>query len=294
MTPQKASYGGKRGTEPYGGHEQGGHAPGHGSGPQAPKDKGIGNEPHQHAFVMLGTNTLFLCHLTMYQARGFEEHQYQVVLETKLPEWAMSKYREARLNDPDQTYFLGNAGDDLFTLPQAASRMRVAFTGNVFRGIPPVKDRYDSWPWEGVTPFIKNVRVTIERFVYYRLFSDNMDYPRSLTYIVFGASDEAHMTNYQTNQPDFDHILSLSKKPDWIPPAQLEAGILVDLPNVQRIPDKPPTAWVGCSNPLPKGSTQNVRYRAIGEKRPILIGPTYWFSTKVANQVNPCPDSAGR
>jgi hypothetical protein len=60
--------------------------------------------------------------------------------------------------------------------------------------------------------------VTIERVVYFRHFSMSFQPPDPLTYVLFGFGDEAHMTNCQTKEPDFDHIVSLAEAPDWLPP----------------------------------------------------------------------------
>jgi hypothetical protein len=244
----------------------------------------IANMPHQHAFVMLGTKTLFLCHLTMY---GWEEHMYQLVVQATLPDWAMTEYAAAR--KPDDSYFLGNSPRDLFTLPEINSGARTWFIADVFRGIPN-KPEYKEWPWNGMSPVIANVRVTVERVVLYRLFAMNMEYPKTLTYVLFGCGDEAHMTNYQTKEPDFDHILSLEKLPQWVPERELEAGIVIDVPDVPGREN----GKVRCSNPLDMGKEYSVRYRGRqGDKRLITAGQTFWFCTKVANSSgNPCPDTA--
>src|SRR5205085_8900204 len=128
------------------------------------------------------------------------------------------------------------------------------FMADVFRGIPN-RPQYDHWPWDGMSPVISNVPVSVERIVFYRLFAMNMAYPKTLTYVLFGRGDEAHMTNYQTKEPDFDHILSLESVPRWLPARELEAGIVIDVPSVPE--------GVQCINPLSKGNEFAVRYRGI-------------------------------
>ncbi len=91
---------------------------------------GIGNEPDQHAFVMLGTSTLMLCHLTMFH---MEEHMYQFVVEARLPDDAMEHYRKLRQSKPLDTFFLGNSPQDLMTVPQLQGRSRTSFIGDIFR-----------------------------------------------------------------------------------------------------------------------------------------------------------------
>jgi hypothetical protein len=171
----------------------------------------------------------------------------------------MAAYRANQ--KPHDSFFLGNSPRDLFTIPEINSRARTWFMADIFRGIPN-KPEYTEWPWNGVSPVIANVRVTVERVVFYRLFATNMEYPKTLTYVLFGRGDEAHMTNYQTKEPDFDQILSLERVPDWLPERELEAGIVIDVP---ALPGK-----VQCTNPLPKGNEFAVRYRGIdGPRRSI-------------------------
>jgi hypothetical protein len=108
-----------------------------------------------------------------------------------------------------------------------------------------------------------SIQVTIERVVYFRHFSMSFQPPDPLTYVLFGFGDEAHMTNCQTKEPDFDHIVSLAEAPDWLPLHQLESGVHVTIDGKQDL--------IPCSNPLPKPSSGdptpecNVRYRGEGD-----------------------------
>jgi hypothetical protein len=95
------------------------------------------------------------------------------------------------------------------------------------------------------------------------IFSMSFQPPDPLTYVLFGFGDEAHMTNCQTKEPDFDHIVSLAEAPDWLPLHQLESGVHVTIDGKQDL--------IPCSNPLPKPSSGdptpecNVRYRGEGD-----------------------------
>jgi hypothetical protein len=244
----------------------------------------IRDDPEQHAFIMLGRETLFLSHLTMY---GMEEHNFQIVLEATLPPEAMRQYIEDRERHPSSTFFLGNSPDDLFTVPDMHSGMRPSFTCDVFRGIPQLK-AYESWPWKDQTPLIHGIRLTIARVVYFRHLSLTFDPPTSLTYALFGKGREAHMTNCQTKAPDFDQVVSLVKPPAWLSAAQLQSGVHVSV-DVPRVP-----AQVLCHDPLPTSDqgapvTYKVKYRGKGPERPIELGYHHWFCTKVANLPGPDP-----
>jgi hypothetical protein len=260
-------------------------------GGSTPEDNDLKDEPHRHAHSLIGTKTLFTCHLTNH---WWEPHMFQLVMEIQLADWAMDLYRKERLARPKESYFIANTPDDLMPLSSFHTRKRTSFRADVWRGIPPTpKAQYETWPWQGVRPLIADVPVSVVRVVYYRPFVAHMPYPETLTYILFGNGDEAHMTNFQTKEPEFDHILSLSEAPKWLPKSLLEAGILIDIPDIRTIP----SSGRHCANPLPEGTNQEVRYRGSGDKpkdrRRIAIGPTYFFCYKIANKAenNPCAGS---
>lgn len=250
-------------------------------------DNPIFNMPHRHAFVMTGSDTLFLCHLTQLHT---ECHMYQIVLRVRLPEYAMRIYLEEQKRHPGSTYFLANVDDDLFNLPDLQTQARTSFIGEFWQDIPD-KPVYEYWPWRDETPVLANIDVQIERVVHYRHFDFNLNYPDSLTYFMFGAGSEAHLYHYQTKEPDFDQVISLSKAPHWLPARQLEAGIHVNIP---ALPYRPKDAPVYCENPLVEHSYV-VQYNGLsklnGKELPrykINIGRNLWCSTKVTNTNNPC------
>ncbi len=245
--------------------------------------KTIVNAPHQHAYVMAGTKTLFLCHLTMLH---MEEHMYQVVLRACLPEYAMEQYVADSTSHPSETYFLGNVLEDLLAVPDLQTGARRSFIGSVWRGIPD-KPHYDDWPWKMEKPIIANVAVTVERVVYYRHFDFDMEYPKTLTYVLFGSGQEAHLYHYQTKEPDFDQVLSLAEAPAWLSPVILEAGVHVNVPSLPSTP-------VCCSNPLTK-ATYRVQYCGKAQEYEITVNRNLWFSTKITNSTDPCgKPKAGR
>lgn len=231
---------------------------------------------------MLGEKTLFLVHMTMFH---MEDHCFQMVLRASLADDVMSKYLADRRGYPEETYFLGNADDDLFTVPSVQTGARRQFRSNIFRGIP-YKKQYHEWPWKDEKPIISSATLTIDRVVYYRHFDFNLTYPESLTYVIFGAGDEAHMNHYQVKEPDFDQVVSLKRAPSWLPAEDLEAGVHVNFPNKVSTP-------VYCSNPIPEGTYQ-VNYAGMPPSRPIEVGRSWWCSTKVVNLNDPCPEVAGQ
>jgi len=235
----------------------------------------------RHAFVVLGTQTIFLCHLTMFH---MEDHMYQLVLRVRFSDYGMRQYLHERKDNPNTTFFLGNSDRDLLTLPEIQTGTRASFCADVFRDIPD-KPVYDEWPWTGIPPAIDYLPVTVERVVCYRHFDFNLGYPEKLSYMLFGFGNEAHMTNYQTREWDFDQVVSLLEAPQWLPLKQLEAGVGITIP---ALPIRPAGEKTYCSDPLTK-ATYDVTYA--GKRIPanqITIGYHHWFSTKIVNETNPC------
>ncbi|PYP82943.1 MAG: hypothetical protein DMF61_24780 [Blastocatellia bacterium AA13] len=227
----------------------------------------IADTPDQHGFVMCGLETLFLCHLPMFY---MENHRYQLILQVSIPEYAMAHYAADRRKNPGTPYILGNVQTDLMTIPQMQNRQEVSFVSDIFRGLPndPNKDK----------PLIHNVNVTINRIVHYRYFDFNMDYPTSLTYILFGAGTEAHLTHYITKQPDFDQVLDLAESPDWLDIQHLQASVPINIPSL--------ASQVYCSNPL-VNPEYDVQLGGSGSYR-IKIGRSYFFDTASLNNPDPC------
>lgn len=249
---------------------------------------GISYTKSQHAFVMAGRKTLFLWHLTMLH---MEEHEFEFVVRASLTPDAAKEWEADRLQHPDETYFLGNIESDPMAIPDLATGMRTSFRGSIWAGIP-IKHHYMTWPWQNVTPIVADTPVTVERIVAFRHFDLQQNYPESLTYLLFGAGDEAHMGHYQTREPDFDEVVTLAGAPPWLPAPLLEAGVHVNFPELRATP-------VYCSPPLLKPEYE-VRY--CGQKPPadapagaakdglypLKIDRSLWFSTKVTNENDPC------
>ena len=246
------------------------------------------NEPHQHAFVMLGEKALFLCHITQF---AWEEHRYQFIMEAELTGPALAKYRDERCRNPKDSYFLINSPRDLATLPSLQARDRDTLICNIYRGIP-ANAPPGRLPWENAKPVINDTVVSIKRVVHYRPFGDQMNYPNRLAYLLFGAGDEAHMTNWQTKEPDFDHVLSLKAAPQWLARDLLKAGVIVDFAD---LPSPRPDQWPPLlrTNPLKEGDERPVRYRGEVQWGKLHIGPTFWFCTAVANKQDPRSGAGG-
>jgi hypothetical protein len=219
----------------------------------------IVDTPDQHGFIMIGKTTLFLYHLPMFDMTN---HRYQMIIEAEIPIGAMKQYQDAQAQSPTTPFVLGNKLTDLFTVPQISTGFRVSFMADIFQGIP---DDPNS-----TVPLIPNVTTQIRRVVYFRPFDDSFTSPQHLTYVLFGANNEAHLAHYLTRSPDFDQILDLAQAPSWMPPLQLSSGMLINFPSL--------TSSQYTSNPLTQ-PTYPVSVGGLPETYQVEIGTTYYFNT---------------
>lgn len=269
-----------------------------------PESDKVVNDRMWHAFALVGTERLFASHLTNL---FLEVHKYQLVMEISLPEPYKSILTEEQKRHPDESYFLANIiedqtlgsdASDPMNLPELAAGRRHSFVANIWRGLPN-KPEYKNWPWQGVRPVLSNVPVSVERIVHYKPFSGSMNHPERLTYLLFGAGDEAHMVHLQTMHksksgkydPDYDHVATLTEAPEWLAPELLEAGVIIDLPDKSRFGNaEDKSRKVRCKAPFEDESETAVRYRGEDTSRTVKIGTNKWFCTRIANDPDPCRD----
>jgi hypothetical protein len=245
-----------------------------GSTSEGTQPQPIIDEPGDHGMFMLGTETLFLCHMPMFT---MEKHMYQLILRASLPPDVMQRYRLLRRANPRKPYNLQNSNP--FTLPEIKSGAIASYLATIYDGYagedpgPPL--------WGSDTD---PVTVTVENIVRYRHFDFGIAHPDEMTYIVYGRGDEAHLSHYIARETDFQHELTLPAPPPWLSASQVEAGADVSVIGMPSLPTP-------CANPLAQPS-YHVRYQGRGDTDVVLdlgANPTAWFSTgNVLNSVDPC------
>ncbi|HEV7517627.1 MAG TPA: hypothetical protein VGR07_15110 [Thermoanaerobaculia bacterium] len=231
----------------------------------------IVNKPDQHGFVVTGLETVFLDHLAMFY---MADHRYQVILRVSLPAYAMNRYVADRQAHPNEVYILGNSQYDLMTLPQIQTGELTAFTADLFRGLP---EDPNTTP-----PLIHNVKVNIDRVVYFRPFDFLMDYPKYLTYVLYGAGTEAHLSHRMTKEPDFQQVVDLAELPKWLPPLQLESGCEINFPKL------PYPGKTYCQSPFTVPEYEVMYQGQQPQLYNVRIGKSFYFDTASLNKVNPC------
>ena len=264
----------------------------------------VRNAPCQHAFVLMGTETIFAVHMTQYHC---DKHRYQVVLRVTFPKEVEDEYRRMRAEHPEATFVFcnGETKEEKFSIPAlgagnvAWNGQSGAVRGNIFFGFrPPVSEPPppDWFPWnlDDTIPMIPDVTMQVERIVLYRPFSLQDEAPAKATYLLFGKGEEALMTNLQTGRLltaaheiplfglDVDHIMSLGTAPDWLEADMLEAGTVVTLPAIDRR-DADGNLIIHAAPPFSEGDDVNCLYRGLQPPRRLVAGVTYFWSGIVCN-----------
>jgi uncharacterized protein (DUF2249 family) len=227
--------------------------------------------PDQHGFVLMGSNNLYIDHLPMF---FMQNHMYHIILEINIPESAKQSYLEDQKNNPEIFYILGNLETDKFTLPSVAIGEKISFQADIFRSLPndPNKDK----------PLIHNITTEIKRIIRFRYFDFNQDYPKNLTYVLFGDEHEAFLSHYLTKQPDFMQDIQLMKTPDWLQLEQLKMGVNINFIEQHDTPTP-------CKSPFLQGDSYNVMYQGQEDTSfQVKIARNIFFSTQVPNHPDPC------
>lgn len=265
----------------------------------------IHNMPHQHAFTLVGHETIFAVHMTQYY---MEEHKYQLVFELGLPDDVLTRLRKARRQNPKDWFILSNEESDEFAIPDLASGRKPAYRGQIFQGLPPFTERDEDnphfYPWSSdrCIPLIENFEAVVKRIVMFRPFAHNAIQPDHATYLLFGKGAEAHMTNLQTGRlagtrfdapafgPDYDHVLSLRERPKGFSESQLEAGIVASLPALRLRPEsRDGVERIGPENCIPghwpfkPGAHLTMLYRGMLPAFTVIAGESYLYGTAVSS-----------
>jgi len=264
----------------------------------------VTNPVHQHAFVIVGDKTRFAVHMTQFHC---EVHKYQLIFEFEIRD-KDDELSGLRQQYPDAALFLCNDDPEKywFSVPDLATG-RLPFTkegdeflGNIFVGLrlPPAHPPEHFFPWKKTRakPAIADVTVKVKRIVLFRPYAHHESWPPCMTYYIWGAGDEAHMTNKQNAAmptgrfqaqafgPDVDFVMSLQARPGWIADESiLRAGIVVSRPDLPNFDAATGQRICYCETPFRNGQSYDMLYRGINPARPVTAGPTFMNCSAVIN-----------
>lgn len=217
--------------------------------------------PALHGFVITGDAHLFLNHLPMFFV---EDHCYQAIIGVALQASDRADYLRHALENPGQAMILGNSANREMTLAEIVSS--ASFPAEAFVGVP----------GESSQPYM-SPEVSTGQAVHFAHFDAAAEYPPSLTYYLYGAGDEAHLSHAIARYPDFQQELTLAGVPDGVSPEELAAGILLSIPALPT-PSEPVTA-----DPLLEDSYEALL--ANGVTTIVEITQRHYFDATTLNQL---------
>lgn len=256
--------------------------------------------PMRHAFCVVGTETIFLCHQIMSHMEG---HNCEFVLEVELPKDVKKQILEDRL--AGHSHWIANQEEDLMTLAQLKAENKTSFKADAWNAIPN-KHNPPNAPWgdpenPDVDPWLADFEVKVKRIVHYRHVNLNSPARIHEQYLLFGKGNEAHIYHSIVWQPEYGHVASLKDKPEWISEDQLEASVIISINDLPWRNDR-----TYSEIPLESGKKYSVSYFGISHYYSpfgdpdstvpnyfIEIATTYWFSIWIVNfwNIGLFPDS---
>jgi hypothetical protein len=188
-----------------------------------------------HGQLLFGEQIIYLSHLPMFMFDAERHpHNFQVILEVTL---------SAAGGDPQAAYVADRqrTGTQIYTLaPEAFSLTDLvstdpdrpplrSFTGTIFRG------HFE----RGGRPILRDVRVEVQRVVYFRQFEPDAEPLPALEYLLFGGEEEPFLAHVITRPPDFDQILSATLNGHLLDDKELREGFVVTFPGRKNtIPER--------------------------------------------------------
>ncbi len=193
---------------------------------------------------------------------------------------------EHRRRHPNDWFIIGNLECNKLRIPDFQLASVREFEASMWMGFPTTTGS-EHWPWANEPTVTDNFVVEVKRVVYYRRLDFSQDYPRTASYILFGKGDEAHLNHSPVKQPDYDHVLTLSSPPAWLPDELLQVGVPVNFPSIPAIP-----GGHSCREALYETAPVNpgreyVQYSGYGPGRQIDIRENVFFGTYPFNRSPP-------
>jgi hypothetical protein len=150
---------------------------------------GMQDMPSTHGMFLFGSEKIYLSHLPMFHT----PHDYQVLLEVKLPKSVKEKYLAVLKDNPQQSMF--TIVPESFILPELVAS-KGNFMAQLFFG------HFE----RGGSPFTTMVEFEITKVLYFKKFEKTASQPKEANYILIGNEVEQFLVHSITSKPDFDQI----------------------------------------------------------------------------------------
>ena len=167
----------------------------------APPTLCAGEYPDGHAFLVMGSDEIFLDHLPRIY---HENHHYQLVCTATFPDSIKQIYLEDASENKDSFYMLVNR--EKFILPDMANALVKSFPAVILKfGMDIQRPRR----------LTDEFTVNVDRTIRFRSFPTEGDLSDTLQYFLFGNEKEVFVSNNVTFQPDFYVTSQLAERPNF-------------------------------------------------------------------------------
>jgi hypothetical protein len=155
--------------------------------------------PDLHGFVIMGKENLFLCHLPMFYAIN---HRYQLIFKAELGSDDKSKYLKVRNENPGKVLILGNHSPMILKdIVNSESFMAEGYVG-----MPNLNSK----------PFLTPKVLVKDAILFEHLNPDSgNEYPKHLTYYLYGANSDYHISHLISKYPNFQQEVDVTLSQDF-------------------------------------------------------------------------------
>ncbi|EYF05015.1 hypothetical protein [Chondromyces apiculatus] len=178
-------------------------------------DSQSSDQPMKHAFVVFGSQNLYLAHSAMFL---MPEHAYQVIQEVTLTSESDHQRLISMRQIEPQTLILA--------LSQTPAVLYDLLRGNFVADL--YRTAIDDLNHFGIVTFVP------QRLVYYNPLNQFAPkYPAALTYLLFGRDGDVFLSHVITQRQNFHHEVTLEAAPEGVSAGDLERGIQVTVVGLQ-------------------------------------------------------------
>jgi hypothetical protein len=179
-----------------------------------------GPEKSVHNMVVVGERRIFLSHLPMFMP----PHDAQVIMEVTFMKDGRSLddvYVADRAKNRQARFYTLQPRPFVLQELVSPTAPLIHFTATVFRG----HLEKGGVPIDALT----NVDVHVKQIVHSHGFQGS-DKQKTLTYVLFGGTDERFLAHFITKAPDFDQLLSVTLTGQLPAPEELQRGATLEVP----------------------------------------------------------------
>jgi len=208
-------------------------------------DHGHGNHDHLkhfHGFVTGGRtgDRIYMTHTPIFSD---ERHHFQIILQASFAEENhLQRYNELRSSPYGhgkvQLFF------DHLAMIDIQSGAVTELTAHSLRYYPDVPTVRPGLVFPSVAtpiPEFAGAKIKIEKILHFRIFEPDMDYPESLTYLMYGNEEDVFIDHFISRAPNFHSVAKLVAPPSFWTKEYYDKTLKIQIPSRKLIDVSPKT-----------------------------------------------------